>query len=71
MTLTTQGPVGSHGDEYSRAHDIAQLVEVLRGEVAVVAVAALHVLIDAVQVQSHVLQQLRLTWAIIGNVRER
>ena len=44
----------------SRAHDVAQLVEVGDGEVGVVAVAPLHVLVDAVQVDRHVVQQLLL-----------
>ena len=42
------------------AHDVAQLVQVGGAEVAVVAVAALHVLVDAVQVQRVQVQQLLL-----------
>ncbi len=43
-----------------RAHDVAQLVQVLRAEVPVVAVAALHVFVYAMQIQGHVFQQFRL-----------
>ena len=53
---------------YVRADDVAQLVEVGRREEAVVAVAALHVLVDAVQVQRHRVQQLqRVDVAVRGD----
>jgi len=43
-----------------RAHDVAQFLQVWRGKVEVVSVTPLHILVNAVQVQSYVVQQLRL-----------
>lgn len=43
-----------------RAHYVPQFLQVLQGEVPVVPIAALHVLVDAVDVESKRLEQLRL-----------
>ena len=41
-----------------RAHDVAQFLQICRREVEIVAVAALHVLVDAVQVEAERFQKL-------------
>ena len=51
---------GNHFYLFLPAHDVAQLVQVGGAEVNVVAVAALHVLVNAVQVQCVQVQELLL-----------
>ena len=48
-------------NRYWRAHDVTQFFQVFITEVPVVSVASLYVFVDAMQVESHIVQQLSLS----------